>query len=274
MSNSFSYKPDIDAYFKRIGYTGSREATKDTLFQLQWHHLQAIPYETLDVHISDDFIDISPEVVERKLVANGRGGYCYEHNTFFMHVLRALGFQVKPVTARARWQKPDEFTSGNIHIILIVDIDGRSYASDAGFSSCGAAYPLTFDTEEVQQMPLESRRVIYKDEFYVHQLLAGEKWLDVFVFALHESFPMDWEVGSYFWQKHHRSLAKQVMLVSIAARDCRYRLLNKELVTRYVDGSTDVKMIQTEEEYIRVLRDIFNLTIADGTRICPPGMSW
>jgi len=273
LSNSYTYTPDIDAYLKRIRYIGSREVNAKTLFQLQWHHVQAIPYEVLDTHLTGK-VDLAPEVVERKIVVNGRGGYCYEQNTLFMHVLKTLGFKVKAVTARARWQKPEEFMSGNIHLILIVDVDGRSYACDVGFSSCGSAYPLLFDSEAIQHMPLESRRVIWRDELYVHQLLAKGVWLDVYVFTLHESFPMDWEIGSYYWQSHPNALGVKMIIVSIAAKDCRYRLLDKEFTKRYTDGTVENRTIETEKEYIHILRTVFNLNIPDGVSICPPNTTW
>ena len=39
---------DIDAYFRRIGYSGSREPTLETLRALHAHHPLAIPFENLD----------------------------------------------------------------------------------------------------------------------------------------------------------------------------------------------------------------------------------
>lgn len=101
-ANSFTFIPDVDAYFKRIGYTGSKELCIETLNEIQWRHLLAIPYENLDIHIPGGKIDLTPEVVERKLVTNGRGGYCFEHNTLAMYVLKAIGFDVTPVLARSR----------------------------------------------------------------------------------------------------------------------------------------------------------------------------
>eukprot|EP01032_Pedospumella_encystans_P033997 gene33997-38425_t len=88
LSNLFVYAPDLDAYFERINYAGSREPTAETLKQIQWLHLLAIPFEVLDCHIPGKCIDLTPEVVERKLVKEGRGGYCYEHNTLLLYVLK------------------------------------------------------------------------------------------------------------------------------------------------------------------------------------------
>ena len=39
---------DVDVYLKRIGYSGSREPTKETLFQLVAKHQLAVPFENID----------------------------------------------------------------------------------------------------------------------------------------------------------------------------------------------------------------------------------
>ena len=45
---SVAQKPNIDAYFERIGFAGSIAPTLETLSQLHALHLAAIPYENLD----------------------------------------------------------------------------------------------------------------------------------------------------------------------------------------------------------------------------------
>jgi hypothetical protein len=43
-----THEIDLDAYFRRIGYSGSREATLETLRALHLRHPQAIPFENID----------------------------------------------------------------------------------------------------------------------------------------------------------------------------------------------------------------------------------
>lgn len=199
LSNLYVFKPDLDKYFERINYTGSRDATAETLKQIQWHHLLAIPFEVLDIHIAaKGLIDITPEVIERKLVREGRGGYCYEHNQLALWVLRALGFEVTPILARSKWQKPVDIVAGSTHLVLQVKIDGKLWLFDAGWSNLGSAIPLQIETDEAQPTYLETRRIIQKDGCYIHQMLFQEKWHDMYSFTLNESFQNDWEIGSYY----------------------------------------------------------------------------
>jgi N-hydroxyarylamine O-acetyltransferase len=86
-----SHRPDLDAYFTRIGWGGTRTMSVETLHAISLHHSTSIPFENLDV-LAGKLIDISPVAVEQKLVHERRGGYCFEQNQLLLLVLRALGF--------------------------------------------------------------------------------------------------------------------------------------------------------------------------------------
>jgi N-hydroxyarylamine O-acetyltransferase len=64
---------------RRIGYFGGREPTLDTLPALHLHHAQTIAFENLDPLLGRP-IPLDAASLERKLIHDGRGGYCYEQN--------------------------------------------------------------------------------------------------------------------------------------------------------------------------------------------------
>ena len=96
---------DLDAYCARLGYDGPRDASLKTLHDLHYLHPQAIAFENLDPLLGRP-VKLDPASLQAKLVAGGRGGYCFEHNTLFAGVLRTLGFKVQEATARVRWSVP------------------------------------------------------------------------------------------------------------------------------------------------------------------------
>src|SRR5262245_31633198 len=105
---------DVDAYFARIGYRGGRAPTLETLNGIVRAHVQTIPFENLDVLLGRP-IELDVESLERKLVAARRGGYCFEQNTLLLEVLGALGFTVRPLSARVRYQRPRDYTPARTH---------------------------------------------------------------------------------------------------------------------------------------------------------------
>jgi N-hydroxyarylamine O-acetyltransferase len=92
---------DLDAYFGRIGWTGSRAPTLDVLSGLCLRHTASVPFENLEILLGRP-IELDLASLQEKLVARRRGGYCFEQNALFQAVLVALGFRVTPLSGRVR----------------------------------------------------------------------------------------------------------------------------------------------------------------------------
>ena len=122
---------NIDSYLDRIAYVGPLRTDLATLTALHHAHLQAIPYENLDVQLG------SPVTIERapifeKIVTRHRGGWCYEMNGLFGWALSELGFKVtRSAGAVMRETRGDE-TIGN-HLVLKVELEEGLFLADVGF---------------------------------------------------------------------------------------------------------------------------------------------
>lgn len=273
-SKSFTFNPDCDAYFRRIGYSGCRKPTVDTLTQIQWYHSRAVPYENLNMHINsaerNELTDLSPSKIQEKILFQHRGGYCFEQNILAMHVLRQLGFEVTPVPSRTIWRKPEHIVQGETHLVLMVTIEGCRWLFDVGFSSFGSPYPLKIDTEEVQETALEKRRILKTPSRYIHQMFAQNKWSDIYSFTLNESFPMDWEIGNFFVFASSVSGLKHMLIVSIMAEDRRYLIANNTFSISYLDGTKETNEISSDEELLQLLDKYFGLSFPAGTTFTIP----
>src|SRR5947207_2371631 len=93
---------DLEAYFRRVEYTGERQPTLRALTDLHLAHAMHIPFENLDVMLRRP-IRLDLASIEAKLVRNLRGGYCYEQNLLFAAILERLGFSVTLLAARVRF---------------------------------------------------------------------------------------------------------------------------------------------------------------------------
>src|SRR5688500_9116416 len=89
---------NIDAYLKRINYTGSLTPTAETLRDLQVAHLRTVPFENLSIHCGEPIV-LAEDLLFTKIVESRRGGFCYEANGLFAALLRALGFEVAMLAA-------------------------------------------------------------------------------------------------------------------------------------------------------------------------------
>jgi N-hydroxyarylamine O-acetyltransferase len=264
---------NLDAYFRRIRYAGSREPTLATLRALHLHHVLAVPFENLDV-LLDRTLSLELPALERKIVRENRGGYCFEQNTFFGAVLRALGFGVTDLIARVVWQVPPERGTPRTHMILRVTIDGIDWIVDAGFGGIGLTGPIRMELEVEQPTPHEPRRLVQREEYFVHQVRIGVEWHDVFRFTPDPVPAVDYEVANWFTNKHPRSHFRNHLIATRVLRDGRVQLFNREFLRRHHDGTVEKREIRSPDELLAILADAFELTFPTGTRFGPPGSAW
>ncbi|HEY2752648.1 arylamine N-acetyltransferase family protein [Phenylobacterium sp.] len=132
---------DLEAYFERIGFREEPRPDLVTLKALHRAHLQAVPYENLDVQFGRPLTTDPAEAVE-KIVARRRGGWCYEMNGVFGAALTEIGFKVTGMAGAAMRELMGDIMIGN-HLVLLVEIDGQHWIADVGFGDgCQDPIPL------------------------------------------------------------------------------------------------------------------------------------
>ena len=150
---------DLDAYLKRIGYSGPRAATLETLSALQALHPRSIPFENLDT-LSGRPVALDLRSLERKLVQSRRGGYCFEQNLLFKHALVALGFDAAALAGRVVWERPAGEVRARTHMVLLVALGERRYVCDVGFGGLTPTAPIELTVDVEQPTPHETFRVV------------------------------------------------------------------------------------------------------------------
>jgi N-hydroxyarylamine O-acetyltransferase len=143
---------DLEAYFARIGYSGSGSPTLETLRHLAVLHPTSIAFENLDPLMKRP-VRLDLPSLEQKLVNELRGGYCYEHNTLFEAVLRQLGFLVSSHAARVQWNASDGQVRARTHMVLRVDLPEGPHIADTGFGLLTLTAPLRLQADVVESRP-------------------------------------------------------------------------------------------------------------------------
>ena len=126
---------------------GHARPTLDTLEALHALHPAAIPFENLNPLLRWP-VALDMESLQAKMVAGGRGGWCFEQNTLFRHALQSLGFSVTSLGARVIWNTPPDSPIGpRSHMLLLVILAGLPYIADVGFGGNVLTGPLRLRTE-------------------------------------------------------------------------------------------------------------------------------
>lgn len=256
---------DLDAYCARIGYSGPRTATLETLRALLSLHPVAIAFENIDVLLGRG-IDISPAAVDAKLVARRRGGYCYEQNGLLRRALLAIGFTVEGLAARVRWMAPpDAPPRPRTHMVLRVILDGRPWLADVGFGGCTPTAPLRMDIEDSQRTNLESFRLHCNGRDLALEAQIGETWEPLYDVSQEPMLDVDYELGNWFVSANPASHFTQMLTVSRATSECRYNLINDRLTIRDRDGGVARQMLDADG-ILRTLADTFLLPVESAWR--------
>lgn len=257
MNTARSASLDLDAYLARIGYRGERTPTAETLSRLHQAHAESITFENLDVILGRP-VSLDLESVERKLVADRRGGYCFEQNSLFAAALAQLGFRVAPLAARVRFGAEPGSPRPRSHVLLKVDVDGEPWLADVGFGSPGLLRPLRMAPGEVSDQFGCTYRVARDGEFWVLQLLVDGAWADLYAYTLEPQYPIDFEVANYYISTNPRSIFVQAPFVARRTPEVRCLLRGREL-TIVRGGETTTETIADNRRFLEVLAEHFML---------------
>ncbi len=251
---------DLDAYFRKVGFTGRAAADRATLAALTRLHPQAIAFENLDPLLGVP-VRLDPAALEDKLVRSGRGGYCYEQNLLLMHVLRALGFSVRGLGARVLWGAAEGAVSARAHMLLGVDLDGERHIADVGFGGTTPTAPLRLDTDGAQETAHEAFKLVRFGDEFVLQAAVGTSWQSLYRFDLQEQFQADYEIVNWYQCTSPNSYFTQSLMAARPVAGARYALRNAALSVHHLDGRTERRTFRTGAELRDALAGPFGLTL-------------
>jgi N-hydroxyarylamine O-acetyltransferase len=257
---------DLEAYFERIGYRGPHAVGIDVLSAVHVHHTRTISFENLNPFLRWPVL-LDLQSLQQKLVREGRGGYCFEHNLLLGHVLRQLGFRVRGLAARVMWNVPEGTVMPRSHMLLLIDLEGHRYLADAGFGGLTLTAPLRLQVDVEQSTPHEPFRLIESGDGYVMQAKVANVWKSLYRFDLVEQFQADYEVTNWYLSNHPASQFVTGLVAARADRGCRYGLRGNELSVHSMDGTTHRRTLTSCEALRAALEHTFALTLPEGPEL-------
>lgn len=261
-----SDEANIDAYFERIGFSGSIAPTLQTLEQLHALHPAAIPFENLDP-LMDVPVRLELRNLEQKLLYEKRGGYCVEQNLLFKAMLEDLGFGVTGIGARVLWGHPEGTERPPTHFVLLVDINGTPYLADVGFGGATPTAPLRLRADLEQATPHETFRLVGGDPEWRLQMQIGEEWHSVYAFEEIEQSTEDFVALND--RVASDATFRDNLIASRAEKGRRINLRNNELRIHTVGGETETRALNGLIEVKDALAGLFGITLPAAERLDP-----
>jgi len=248
----------ITKYLQRIGYIGTPRADYTTLCDLQRLHLQAVPYENLDIMRG---VPLSLEIgdIYEKIVLRGRGGYCFELNALFAWLLKNLGFAVTDYMARFLRDEPE--IPMRRHRVLNVACGGKEYLCDVGVGGVIPRMPLPLITGKVSEQNGE-KYVLEKEDFLGNVLYEWrhDSWRKLYAFTNEPQLESDFTAISYYCETYPGSFFKTQDMVHIFTKDGRKSVAGREVRLFTADG---VKVLApvTDAAYHELLEMHFGIRL-------------
>ncbi len=257
---------DLDAYLRRIAWRGPLTADRDTLSRLAAAHAAAIPFENLDPFLRRP-VPLSLEAVQRKLVQEGRGGYCFEQNLLFGEVLEAIGFAVSGLSARVVWMMPADKINPRSHMVLRIELAGGTHIADVGFGGLTLTGALRLTPGIEQRTAHEPFRLTLAGEHWTVEAQIGGEWRPLYRFDLQPQHPIDYVVANHFVATHPQSIFVNGLMLARAAPEYRLALRDRDFVVHYLSGKTERRRLETTDEICAVMEREFLIKLPDAANL-------
>jgi N-hydroxyarylamine O-acetyltransferase len=254
---------DQDAWLARIGYRGPRAPTLETLRALVAAHSSTIAYESIDV-----LLDRPPKLdmasLQKKMILDGRGGYCFEQNMLFRGGLRSLGYDVTSLQARVVRGLEIDAPRPMLHMVLRVDLPEGPFFADVGFGNLAPTAPLQFLPSIEQETPHERMRFITMDGELTLQSKLGERWEHIYRVVSLPRFDAEYEICNWFTGTHPQSPYLNNMIAALPGPGgTRLTLFNARFNVRHPSGQVERRMLQNAAEFRSVLSESFGIRLSD-----------
>ena len=248
----------INAYLQRIGLTAPQPATAESLAAIQRAHLQAVPFEALDICPLNARFTLHLPDIYRKIVTNHRGGFCFEMNSLLASLLEGLGYEVHRMSAHFT-DEPDSDHDQFDHMPLNVTapVDGSRWFVDVAAGRQNPPRPVPLDG-----LSADGAYRTRCDGSLWHFEKRDElgPWLPQLVWDAEARQIGHFHERCAFFQDHNDSPFKRGPLVTRLTPEGRLTLSKRTLIIT-AQGERTERELNTDAEIRAVLRDQFGITI-------------
>ena len=245
----------MDKYLKRIGFRGTAKKDLPSLNALVQAQLTHVPFENLDIWSRGACPGLDLADLYEKIVVQNRGGYCFELNTLFRHLLEYLGFEA--YQAVSSLVNEDGTAHPAAHNVIVCTLDGQDYLIDVGFGG-----PVPFGAMPLQEGAWENFKLrMQNGMWYLDRWEEGGYRPSIRFRAVpaspEELIPLNFYISqkpdSHF--RHRLNVSKKQPDGSI------HRLLGDRLHVCTADGVVDTQV--THGEIPEILLEHFGIPFFD-----------
>jgi len=257
---------NLKKYFERIGFSDEVKINIETLEKLNYLHTLSIPFENINPFLKIP-VQIDINSIQKKLINNKRGGYCYEQNTLFFHILTEIGFHVQPLAGRVVWNDSIDAITSLTHMFLVVTLNEIEYLVDVGFGAQTLTSPIQFVLNLGQKTSLEIYQIIEFENDFVLQTKINNEWKSMYRFNRNKQYFVDFEIGNWYTSTNPNFIFTKILYLAKPSENGRVSLINTTFKKHYQNGKIETTKIGSIEELKQIITSQFNLELPEVTNL-------
>lgn len=246
-------------YLDFVGAGDAPRADVEALRRLHLAHRETFLFENISIQTGGR-ISLAVDDLQRKFLDEGRGGYCFEHNTLFAAVLADVGFRPVTLLGRVRRGPPERWC--RTHMVLRVAIGDQTWLADVGFGAAGLIEPMPLDHGAVSRQGGFEYALRREEHVWILSVRDGSSTMDLYEFSEEPQTPWDVEVANHFTSTHPDSVFRRTLTIQRTQRDERVALRNY-VITRYRDGSSVDEPLERSRLH-HAARELLGIVLPDG----------
>ena len=248
--------PDAKAYAERIGLEWPLTPDLDTLDRIILAHQCMVPFENLQCYDQGQEPSLAIETLFEKIVAQRRGGFCFELNALLLSFLKALGYDAWGISCRI--VRGRDYAPPMLHRALLVRLEETVYYCDVGYGGPQPAGPV----------PVDGERVVFGERFLIEP--RGEHWwgldrytskgerervIELLDLPLPESYFIPY---NFYCSKNPSSLFAKNRVLNLRTAQGSLALMDATL-TEHRGGEVLVTEAGSREELAALIREKFGI---------------
>lgn len=253
---------DLSGYLDRIGLE-RLDRSAEGLAALQAAQLRAIPFENIDPFLGRvPALDL--DALQRKLLRELRGGYCFELNGLLFATLLAAGVAARRVLARVRMGQPRG--GARSHMAIVALASGRRLLLDAGFGGPGPLAPLGVDVDGPQAAPNGVFRLVHDatSAERIVQRQTDEGWFSLYGFDETPVGDADIAAANHLCATWSGAPFPSHLMLNAWKGETRFGLFDRALTVER-DGSRESAKIADGAAFARTMGESFGLALDEAT---------
>jgi N-hydroxyarylamine O-acetyltransferase len=257
---------DRALYLQRLGFDVPPAPTLETLRKLQLRHTGAFAFENLTT-LSGEPVLIDLPSIERKVLHDGRGGYCYELNCLYLTLLQELGFDARGISGRVVMGQPEGAWPARTHRLSLVTLGGERYITDVGFGGMVPTAPLLLDSGEEQSTPHEPYRIEQHADGYTLRAKVADEWRQMYIFDLQRQEDIDYTIGNWYVSTHPDSSFGKQLMVARTGEGWRRTLNNGSFAIHRLGQDSERRQVADVQELVALLESEFGIRVPTHARL-------